>query len=301
MTAEDTAESIRAILDGDSVAVVGGTTWEEGGHVEPLRESDREVLESNVLDIDDVVEAVYGVSGEKLVEAVGDRNVYLTGGTVANPYSRIVNADIDASEANSVDFGTLVTDRRFPFTFDDEGLPGRKTLSDRFPENSETVDQYSMPVEEFRKNGRPNYVVDRSYGDDGADVLKPFESIFVTDKEGVSELEEVQKEEYLSKRFTPLANGNDWQTDFSILGVHSNPYSDGKVLAAQGAHHLGTRGANDLITYPESDIEGTETVLNAIGEFQDETGAEEYQALIQTYRNPATGETQNNLVAIGEL
>lgn len=301
MSAEDAAESIRSILDGDSVAVVGGTTWEEEGHTEPLRESDQQVLQSEKIDIDNVVEAVYGVSGEELVNAVGDRNVYLTGGTVANPYARLVNADIDPSEVSSVDFGKLITERRFPFTFDDEGLSGREILSDRFPEDSETVNWYSMPVEEFRKNGRPNYVVDRSYGDDGAEVLNEFERIFVTDADGITELEEVQKEEYLSKRFTPVANGNDWQTDYSILGVHVNPHADGKVVAAQGAHHLGTEGANDLIKYPESDIQGTETVLDSIDAFQEETGAEQYQALVQTYRNPASGEIQNNLIAIGEL
>ena len=301
MSAEETAESIRALLDGDAVAIVGGATWEEEGHAEPLRETDRKALESSTLNLNEVVEAVYEAPGEELVDAVGNRNVYLSGGTVANPYSRIVNSNIDPSEVNSVDFGTLISERRFPFTFDDDGIPGREILSENFPEDSETVKWYDMPVEEFRKNGRPNYVVDRSYGDDGAEVLNPFENIYVPDNDGVSELEEVQKEEYLSKRFAPVANGNDWQTDFSILGVHKNPHSEGNIVAAQGAHHLGTRGANDVITYPDSDINGTETVLNGIGEFQEETGAEEYQALIQTYRDPATGETHNSLIAVGEL
>lgn len=299
MSAEDVADNIRSLLEEDSVAVIGGTESEEDDGV--LRKSDQEALESDELSIDETVEAVYGVSGEELIESVGDRNVYLSGGTVANPYARIVNSSIDAEEVNSVDFGTLVTERRFPFTFDDEGIPGREILSEDFPEDSETLDWYNMTVEDFRKNGRPNYVVDRSYGDDGANVLNQFERIFVTEQSGITELEDVQKEEYLSKRFTPVANGEDWQTDYAILGVHDNPHGDGNVVAAQGAHHLGTSGANDVITYPDSDFKGTEVVLDALGEFQNETGAEEYQALIQTYRNPATGETQNNLIAVGEL
>ncbi len=303
MSAEDVAEQIQSILDGQSVAVVGGAEWKEEGHTEPLRESDQKALESSTVDVDETVEAVYGVNGDELVDAVGDRNVYLSGGTVANPYARLVmlNDSVDPEGINSVDFGTLITERRFPFTFDDEGVPGREILSEGFPEDSETVDWYSMTVEEFRKNGRPNYVLDRSYGEDGANVANEFQNIFVPDEDGVTELSETQKEEYLSRRFTPVADGNDWQTDYAVLGVHDNPVADGEVVAAQGAHHLATSGVNDLITYPDSDYEGTETALERIGEFQEKTGADEYQAVIQTYRNPATGETQNNLIAVGEL
>jgi len=299
MNAENVAEDIRSLLEGESVAVVGGAEPKDGGEV--LRESDQVALESEELTIDETVEASYGVSGEELVEAVGDKNVYITGGTVANPYARIVNSNIDPEESNSVNFGTIVKERRFPFTFDDEGVPGREILSDGFPEDSETVDWYDMNVEEFRKNGRPNYVVDRSHGDDGANVSRPFQSIWVPERGQLTELSDTQATDYLSKRFAPVANGNDWQTDYSILGVHTNPHGEGKVVAAQGAHHLGTKGANDVIQYPDSEIEGTDSVLEAIGQFQDETGSEEYQALIQTSRNPATGETQNILYAIGEL
>lgn len=301
MNAEDVAEDIRSRLDGDSIAVVGGTTWEEEGHKEPLRKTDQRALESESVDIDDTFEATYGVSGEDLVDAVGDQNVYVTGGTIANPFARLVNADIRPEETNSVDFGTLVSQRRFPLTFDDEGVPGREVLSEEFPEDSDTVEWYEMSAEEFRENARPNYVVDRSYGDDGAEVLNEFESIWVPEDGGIAELEEVQKEEYLSKRFTPVANGNDWQTDYSILGVHSNPHGDGDIVAAQGAHHLGTEGANEMINYPEGDIKDTDSALEALGQFHDETGADEYQALVQTYRNPNTGKTRNNLVAVGEL
>lgn len=301
MSAEDVAEDIRSRLEGDSIAVVGGTTWEEEGHTEPLRKTDQRALEAGNIDIDDTFEAVYGVPGEELVDAVGDQNVYVTGGTIANPFARLVNADITPREVNSVDFGTLVSERRFPFTFDDEGVPGREILSEEFPDDSDTVAWYDMTAEEFRENARPNYVVDRSYGDDGAEVLNEFESIWVPEDGEITELEEVQKEEYLSKRFTPVANGNDWQTDYSILGVHENPHGDGNIVAAQGAHHLGTEGANEMITYPEGDIKDTDSALEALGQFQDGTGAENYQALIQTYRNPNTGETRNNLVAVGEL
>ena len=301
MDAERVAEDIRSRLEGDSVAVVGGATWEEEGITDPLREIDREALESENIDIDETVEAVYGVSGEKLVEAVGDKNVYVTGGTVANPFARLVNANIRPEEVNSVDFGTLVSNRRFPFAFDDEGIPGREILSEDFPEDSETRDWYDMTVEEFRKEARPNYVVDRSHEDDGAIVLNEFESIWVPENGEITQLNDTQKEDYLSKRFVPLANGNDWQTDYAVLGVHENPYGEGDIVAAQGAHHLGTTGANEALTYPEGEIEDTEEVLEALGLFQEETDTQEYQALIQTYRNPGKDKVRNNLVAVGEL
>lgn len=301
MDAERVAEDIRSRLEGDSVAVVGGATWEEEGITDPLREIDREALESENIDIDETVEAVYGVSGEKLVEAVGDKNVYVTGGTVANPFARLVNANIRPEEVNSVDFGTLVSNRRFPFAFDDEGIPGREILSEDFPEDSETRDWYDMTVEEFRKEARPNYVVDRSHEEDGAIVLNEFESIWVPENGEITQLNDTQKEDYLSKRFVPLANGNDWQTDYAVLGVHENPYGEGDIVAAQGAHHLGTTGANEVLTYPEGEIEDTEEVLEALGLFQEETDTQEYQALIQTYRNPGKDKVRNNLVAVGEL
>ena len=301
MDAERVAEDIRSRLEGDSVAVVGGATWEEEGITDPLREIDREALESENIDIDETVEAVYGVSGEKLVEAVGDKNVYVTGGTVANPFARLVNANIRPEEVNSVDFGTLVSNRRFPFAFDDEGIPGREILSEDFPEDSETRDWYDMTVEEFRKEARPNYVVDRSHEEDGAIVLNEFESIWVPENGEITQLNDTQKEDYLSKRFVPLANGNDWQTDYAVLGVHENPYGEGDIVAAQGAHHLGTTGANEALTYPEGEIEDTEEVLEALGLFQEETDTQEYQALIQTYRNPGKDKVRNNLVAVGEL
>lgn len=301
MNAENVAEDIRSTLDGKSIAIVGGTTWEERGHEEPLRKSDQEALESETLDIDETFEAVYGVSGEELIEAVGDKNVYITGGTVANPFARLVNSNIEPEEVNTAEFGRIVGERRFPLTFDDEGISGREIISDNFPEDSETAEWYDMTVEEFRKNGRPNYVVDRSHGDDGADVLRPFQSIWVPEDREIVELDGVQESDYLSKRFTPIANGNDWQTDYGILGVHENPHGEGYVVAAQGAHHLGTTGVNNAITYPDGDIENTEEVLEALGEFKEETGAEEYQALIQTFRDPNVDDTYNNLVAVGEL
>ena len=189
MNAKNVAEDIRSRLEGDSIAVVGGATWEEEDLMDPLRDSDSEALQSENIDIDDTVEAVYGVSGEELVEAVGNRNVYVTGGTVANPFARLINGNIGPDEVNSIDFGTLVSDRRFPLTFDDEGIPGREILSENFPSDSETAQWYDMTVEDFRENARPNYVVDRSYGDDGAEVLNEFESIWVPEDGGITELE----------------------------------------------------------------------------------------------------------------
>lgn len=301
MNAENVAKNIRSALDGKSIAIVGGTTWEEQGHEKPLRLSDQEALDSETLEVDETFEAVYGVNGEELIDAVGDKNVYITGGTVANPFARLVNSNIRPEEVNTAEFGRIVGERRFPLTFDDEGIPGREIISEDFPDDSETADWYEMAVEEFRKNGRPNYVVDRSYRDDGADVSNPFQSIWVPENGEMMELDEVQESDYLSKRFTPLANGNDWQTDYGILGVHENPHGDGYVVAAQGAHHLGTSGVNDVLTYPDSDIENTEELLEVLGEFQEETGADEYQALIQTFRDPNLGDTYNNLVAVGEL
>lgn len=302
MNAEIAAENLRSYLEGDTIAIVGGAEWKEEGHTEPLRESDKSGPESETIELEEIMEANYGVSGNELIEAVGDRNVYISGGIIANPFARLVNGNIQPEEVNSVDFGTLVSERRYPFTFDDEGIAGREILSENFPEDSESTEWYGMTAEEFRKNARPNYVVDRSYGDDGADVLNEFESIWVPENGNITELEgETQKGEYLSRRFAPMANGNGWQTDYAILGVHENPFGDGNVVSAMGAHNLGTTGANDVITYPDSDIEDTDAVLEALGQFQKETDADEYQALIQIYSNPNTSETRNNLVAVGEL
>lgn len=320
MSAEDVAEQIQSILDGQSVAVVGGAEWKEEGHTEPLRESDQKALESSTVDVDETVKAVYGVNGDELVNAVGDRNVYLSGGTIANPYARILSG-AEPQRVDKISLGELAGERRFPLAFDAETLSSRdfnqtddlqrraEKLRDRnnsyedLSRFNQALVAYVTPAAEFRVNEelRPNYTVDRSHGKDGANVENEFQRLFLADEDGVIELGETQKEEYLSRRFTPVANGNDWQTDYAVLGVHENPVADGEVVAAQGAHHLATSGANDIITYPDSDYEGTETVLERIGEFQDKTGADEYQAVIQTNRNPATGEIQNNLYAVGEL
>jgi hypothetical protein len=320
MSAEDVAEDIRSRLNGDSIAVVGGTTWEEEDHTEPLRKTDQRALESESVDIDDTFEAVYGVSGEELVDAVGDRNVYVTGGTIANPFARILGG-AEPQRADEISLGELAGQRRFPFTFDAETVSSRefnqneelqrraeelREENDSYEHLSEfeqTLVAYATPAAEFRVNEelRPNYVVDRSYGEDGADVLNEFESIWVPQDGEMVELNDVQEEDYLSKRFTPVANGNDWQTDYSIFAVRDNPYGEGDVVAVQGAHGLGTESASDIITYPDSDIKDTEEVLRALGQFQDETGADEYQAVIQTYRDPNKAETRNNLVAVGEL
>lgn len=46
---------------------------------------------------------------------------------------------------------------------------------------------------------------------------------------------------------------------------------------------------------------GTDQVLEELGEFREKTGADEYQAITQVSRNPATGDRTMRLVAVGEL
>lgn len=320
MNAEDVAEDIRSRLDGDSIAIVGGTTWEDEGRVEPLTKPDQRALDSENVDLDNTFKAVYEVSGNDLVEAVGDRNVYVAGGTIANPFARILGG-AEPQRVDEISLAELAGERRFPFSFDSETLSSRvfnqneelqrraeelREESDSYEDLSEfdqTLVAYATPASEFRINEelRPNYAVDRSYGEDGAEVQNEFESIWVPEDGEITELGEAQKEEYLSKRLTPIANGNDWQTDYSILGVHENPHGDGDIVAVQGAHGLGTESVSDMITYPEGDVKDTDAALEGLGRFLEQTGADEYQAVVQTYRNPNIGETRNNLKAVGEL
>ncbi len=327
--------------ENDSVAVVGGANFEEEGKGGPdaLRETDSEPVSGLT---DEVVEARYGADGEDLSEAVGDRNVLIVGGTVANPMARLAYSEVEPGQINEVSWGEIVLNRKYPVTFDGEGISGRKIAGDETrdefhdrvganreaslaageedldertqaiadmesPVDPETQAWYEMTVEEFRKDARPNYVLDRSTPGDRASVTNEYSSVWVPTEEGMTELGEQQRNDLLSKRSVPVGNGDRWQTDYGVLTVDGAPDGEGNMVGIQGAHGLATEELGHLVSYDgngyddEVDRYGTEQVLEELGEFREKTGADEYQAITEVSRNPATGDRTMRLVAVGEL
>lgn len=343
--ADAEAEWIRSQLEegeeNDSVAVVGGANFEEEdkGGPNALRETDFEPVSGLT---DEVVEARYGADGEDLSEAVGDRNVLIVGGTVANPMARLAYSEVEPGQINEVSWGEIVLNRKYPVTFDGEGITGREIAGDETreefhdrvgekleaslaaeedldertqaiaemepPVDPETQRLYEMTVEEFRKDARPNYVLDRSTPGDRASVTNEYSCVLVPTEEGMTELGEQQRNDWLSKRrFVPVGNGDRWQTDYGVLTVDEAPDGEGNMVGIQGAHGLATEELGHLVSYDGNgyddkvDRHGTEQVLEELGEFREKTGADEYQAITEVSRDPATGDRTVRLVAVGEL
>lgn len=328
MDAEETAVAMvaefgRFFQQDDVAAVVGGTTWDGRGDAETaLRPVDRCAIDGQchenrhaaVDEIDvDVYEAVHGTDGAALSEALDGRDVYVSGGTISNPYARLVNTSIAPADIDEVTVGDMVRERRFPATFSLEPLRDRDLLDMPVGGFVDAMAAYDTPAEAYRVDpDRPNWVVDV---DTGTERTPAFEDIFVPSADGergYTALDGAQREGWISQQYVPVASGDNWVNDYGVLGMVPHPTDDAHdVLVSSGAHWLATRGANSMLSYAtdlgETRIDGNRTALSTLYDITENEGVDHYQAVINTMRTPAGDRSasqevlRNNLVAVGVL
>lgn len=187
--------------------------------------------------------AVFESSGEELLGAMKEKNVYESGGYIANKASAFTMADVPAEMINNVTIAELIENARVPATFDIAPLeiqPG----------------DYQKSREEFRKGIGRNWILR---------VVDSQARYFVPTNEGYKQLDPEKVEQYV-KAWIPDANGTDFLVDYGIFAKVPNPVSPKyNVLGCWGCHKWGTLAWNAAIMMaeemPEIKIRGIDETL----------------------------------------
>lgn len=243
---------------------------------------------------------IYGNPPDELMKKVKGKNVFVSGGTIANPYSRFLYTDVESANLNTLTIRELIENRTYPATFALEPQRESQILETTFEDIIKNLNAYTRPAESYRINpDRPNWIIDLETDSDR--VKHPYEIILVPDtkdERGYKELNQVQIERYISKQYVPAANGDNWIVDYGILGKHKNRADTSKdVLANMGSHWLAGFGGNTIITFAENipededgkqiDIYGNPETLSTLYHMLSGEHIDDYQAIICTTRTPA--------------
>ncbi len=242
----------------------------------------------------------YNTPPDELMKEAKGNHVFVSGGTIANPYSRFLYTNVEPDNLNTITIRELIKNRTYPATFALEPQRESQTLESALEDIIKNLNVYDMSAENYRlKPDRPNWIIDMETDIDK--VEHPYDVILVPDdkdERGYKELNQVQIEKYISKQYVPAANGDNWIVDYGILGKHENRTDSSKeVLANMGSHWLAGFGGNTLITFanhiPEDeegkqiDIYGNPETLSTLYRMLNEENIDAYQAIICTTRTPA--------------
>lgn len=172
-----------------------------------------------------VYNAVFDSSGESLVQEIAGKNLYESGGYIANKATALTMARFDPKRINEVTVGELVANSTVPATFDI--APLEIQLGD-----------YDISREAFRKGIGRNWIFK---------VVNPEARYFIPTQNGYIQLEQEKVKRYV-KAWIPAANGSDWPVDFGALARVPHPtYYGYDVIGAWGAHKWGTFAINAAI------------------------------------------------------
>lgn len=216
-------------------------------------------------------EVVYPVNPEEL-SAHMRADLYISGGTIANPACRLAFHDVGPARLDAVTIKEMLAKPRVPVVFDME--PGIN------PE------LYGKNAEDFRIEGhRPNWIARI------VDTSKKF-YVPVSEKKDArcyAEIGRDKLEKYVTKQLVPIANADDWKVDYGFLGRIQNPVaSDRDILFASGCHWLATLGPNTMLTYtttmPEKSItvQGNTEALELLYNVLHDEKAKYFEAIVAT-------------------
>lgn len=174
-----------------------------------------------------VYNAVFGSSGEKLAKEIAGKNLYESGGYIANMASAATMAKIDPVNINEVTVRELILQSTVPATFDIAPLeiqPG----------------DYEISREAFRKGAGRNWILK---------VVNPEARYFLPTLtgSGYTQLEPEKVKKYL-KAWVPSATGTDWIVDFGALAMVPHPITYWlEAIGTWGCHKWGTFALNAAI------------------------------------------------------
>lgn len=171
--------------------------------------------------------AVFESPGKELLEMMKGRDVYQSGGYIANKASAFTMANVPAEKINNVTIAELIENARVPVTFDIAPLevqPG----------------DYQTSREKFRKGIGRNWILH---------LVNPDARYFIPTptSDGYRQLEPEKVQKYL-QTWIPAANGADFLVDYGILARVLNPITPKRdVLGIWGCHRWGTFAWNAVI------------------------------------------------------
>jgi len=171
-----------------------------------------------------VYNAIFDSSGENLAKEIAGKNLYLSGGVIANKATAAIMATMSSSRINEITVGELIERATVPATFDIAPLeiqPG----------------DYKMSREAFRKGHGRNWIF--RIVNPGARYFLP-----IPTGSGYIQLEPEKVRKYL-KAWVPSATGTDWIVDFGALAKVPHPANHGlEAIGAWGCHKWGTFALN---------------------------------------------------------
>lgn len=169
-----------------------------------------------------VYNAIFDSSGKDIAKEIAGKNLYLSGGFIANKASALTMARVPPEKINEVTVGELIAQSTVPVTFDI--APLEIQLGD-----------YGMSREAFRKGAGRNWILK---------VVNQEARYFIPTLNGYAQLEQEKVKRYL-KAWIPAANGVDWPVDFGALAKVPYPTDYGlDVIGAWGCHKWGTFALN---------------------------------------------------------
>lgn len=172
-----------------------------------------------------VYNAVFDSPGESLVQEIAGKNLYESGGYIANKASAITMAKVLPESINEITIGELISNSAVPVTFDIAPLEIRPG-------------DYEISREAFRKGSGRNWIFR---------IVNPEARYFLPATGGYAQLEQDKVRKYL-KAWIPGANGTDWTVDFGALARVPHPTDSGlEAIGAWGCHRWGTFAVNAAI------------------------------------------------------
>lgn len=209
--------------------------------------------------------AVFDSPGELLAKEIAGKNLYESGGFIANKASALTMARVPPEKINEVTVGELIAQSTVPVTFDIapmEVQPG----------------DYGISREAFRKGIGRNWIFK---------IVNPEARYFLpVAGGGYIQLEQDKVKKYL-KAWIPGANGADWPVDFGALAKVPHPTDYGlDVIGAWGCHRWGTFAVNAAIMLahempvsPGIEVRGINETMAFLRDTVKEEGLKYYELL----------------------
>ena len=171
-----------------------------------------------------VYNAVFDSPGEVLAQEIASKNLYLSGGFIANKATALAMSKILPEDINEISIEELIATSTVPATFDIAPLEVQRG-------------DYEVSREAFRKGLGRNWILK---------VVNPEARYFLPTITGLGyiQLEPEKVKKYL-KAFIPSANGADWPVDFGALAKVPHPANhELEAVGAWGCHKWGTFALN---------------------------------------------------------